>query len=149
MSGASDDVSEQILRGSGRERPTTARWEELESRALSFRPLGSRLRPPRSQVPLVLRDSLVASLLADRRSLVLVSAPAGYGKTTVLAQWVAADPRPSAWLQMDEADNDPVVLLSYLALALGRVTPLDPAVHELLRLRTPPVDEQILPAMAA
>lgn len=121
----------------------------LEGRALGFTPLGSRLRPPQALGKLVAREALVASLLADPRALVVVSAPAGYGKTTALAQWVEADPRPSSWLQLDEADNDPVVLLTYLALALQRVAPVDPGVFEWLRLRTPPIAQHVLPSLAA
>ena len=124
-------------------------WTELEQTVPGFRPLGSRLRPPRSAVPVVSRDVLVGSLLAERRSLVLVTAAAGYGKTIALAQWAAADPRPSAWLQLDESDNDPVVLLTYLSLALGNVAPIDAGVLGLLWRRGPAVDEVILPAIAA
>jgi LuxR family maltose regulon positive regulatory protein len=124
-------------------------WDELEQQVLGLRPLGSRLRPPFSSVPLVQREALVASLLDERRPFILVTAPAGYGKSTAFAQWLEADRRPSAWLQLDEADNDPVVLLTYLALALGRVAPLDPLVLDLLRRRTPPIEERIVPAMAA
>ena len=39
-------------------------------------------------------------------------APAGYGKTTLLGQWAAKDARPFAWVSLDDADNDPVVVLS-------------------------------------
>jgi len=124
-------------------------WSELEQDGRAFRPMGSRLRPPHSLVPLLPRERLVAALLADQRPLVLVAAPAGYGKTITLAQWVAADPRPGAWLQLDAADDDPVVFLTYLSLALGNVTPLDPAVLDLLRRRTPPIDQLIMPALAA
>ena len=124
-------------------------WTDREAEALGFRPLGSRLRPPTSRIRLVRRDALLASLSRDRRPLVLVTAPAGYGKTIALSQWAAAGDRPSAWLQLDEADNDPVVLLAYLALAAGSITEVDPAILALLRLRTPPVEEQILPALAA
>ena len=130
-------------------RPADAQWEAHEQQVLGFRPLGSRLQPPRSQVALVQRDSLLKSLLTDRRALVVVTAPAGYGKSVALAQWLAADPRPSAWLQLDEADNDPVLFLSYLALALEQVAPVDPAILALLQLRTPPIDDRILPSMAA
>ena len=52
-------------------------------------------------------------------------APAGYGKTTLLAQWAAKDVRPFAWVSLDDADNDPVVLLSYIAAALNAVEPVD------------------------
>jgi LuxR family transcriptional regulator, maltose regulon positive regulatory protein len=150
MSGTTIDSSQdRPADGLAGAHPSPVRWDELEQQVLGVRPLGSRLRPPLAQVPLVHREMLVASLLQERRPLVVLTAPAGYGKSTALAQWLAQDPRPSAWLQLDEADNDPVVLLAYLCLALGQVAPLDPAVLDLLRLRTPPVDERIVPAMAA
>jgi LuxR family maltose regulon positive regulatory protein len=55
---------------------------------------------------------------------VLVSAPAGYGKTTLLSQWAARDVRPFAWVSVDEGDDDPATLLRLLAAALDRVEPL-------------------------
>jgi len=59
---------------------------------------------------------------------VAVIAPPGYGKTTVLAQWAERDRRPFAWLSVDQHDNDPAVLLTYVAAALDRVVPVDPTV---------------------
>ena len=49
-----------------------------------------------------------------------VVAPSGYGKTTLLAQWAARDGRAFAWVSVHERDNDPKVLLSYVAAALDR-----------------------------
>ena len=57
-----------------------------------------------------------------------VAAPAGYGKTTLLAQWAERDARPFAWVTIDERDNDPVVLLRHVAAALDRVETLEPHV---------------------
>jgi LuxR family maltose regulon positive regulatory protein len=57
-----------------------------------------------------------------------IAAPAGYGKTTLLAQWAARDPRPFAWVSLDDRDDDPVSLLTYIAAALHRVHPIDMAV---------------------
>jgi anti-anti-sigma factor len=54
-------------------------------------------------------------------------APSGYGKTTLLAQVVEQDPRPTVWLPVDEHNNDPARLLTSLAVALDRVEPVDPA----------------------
>ncbi len=54
-----------------------------------------------------------------------MSAPAGYGKTTLLAQWSESDPRPFAWLSIEPAWNDPSVFLTYLAHALEAVVPVD------------------------
>lgn len=139
----------QAASAKGRAGAVSAGRDGLELRALGFVPLGSRLRPPQTRGDLVARDALVAGLLADPRALVVVTAPAGYGKTIALAQWASADPRPTTWLQLDEADNDPIVLLTYLSMALAQVAPVDLGVFEWLGLRTPPVDALILPALAA
>ena len=120
-----------------------------EDKPLGFMPLGSRLRPPRAQVELFRRSRLVEALRRTTASLVLVSAPAGAGKSTVLAQWTREDPRPTAWLQLEAADDDPVVLLLYLTVSLGGLAPVDPAVLDLLQLRHPPIDDRILPSLAA
>ena len=55
----------------------------------------------------------------------LVACPAGYGKTTLLAEWQEAEAarKPVAWLTLDEGDNDPVVLWSYVIEALRRACP--------------------------
>jgi LuxR family maltose regulon positive regulatory protein len=63
---------------------------------------------------------------ADHAHLVTVVAPAGYGKTTLMTQLMASSSRPAAWLSLDRADNDPVVLLNHLWAAFssaGMVVP--------------------------
>ncbi|PKO13391.1 MAG: LuxR family transcriptional regulator [Chloroflexi bacterium HGW-Chloroflexi-10] len=87
--------------------------------------------PPRSN--LVLRPRLLELLnegLSSGRKLTLISAPAGFGKTTLVSEWVASPrncpPRPVcgssvAWLSLDEADNDPARFISYLIAALQTV----------------------------
>jgi LuxR family maltose regulon positive regulatory protein len=50
--------------------------------------------------------------------LILISAPAGFGKSTLLSEWVAGCDRPVAWVSLDEGDNDPVRFLSYFVAAL-------------------------------
>ena len=63
---------------------------------------------------------MLERLERSRRSrFVTVIAPTGYGKTTLLGQWAARDGRDFAWLSLDHRDNDPVVLLSYVARALN------------------------------
>jgi LuxR family maltose regulon positive regulatory protein len=114
-----------------------------------FMTLGSRLRPPRAQLDLVLHEALVRKLAQTSASLILVSAPAGYGKTTVLVQWAESDDRPAAWLQLADVDNDPVAFLTYVAAALAPVAPLDPRLLDLLRLKDPPIERQILPGLGA
>ena len=114
-----------------------------------FRPLGSRLHPPRPCLALVRRGLLLESLHASSAPLVLVSAPAGAGKTTLLLQWFNETDLPRSWLQLDRDANDPVVLLTYAALALARIADVSPAVLEWLRLPAPPVREAIVPALCA
>ncbi len=109
----------------------------------------SRLRPPQPLLELLRRDRLLEQLSAATASLIVVSAPGGSGKTVALSQWVQSDPRPVAWLQADEADNDPLVFLHYLTAALGGVADIDPLVAGWLQLAPPPVETRILPALAA
>jgi LuxR family maltose regulon positive regulatory protein len=78
---------------------------------------------------MVPRTVLVDRLLAASAvPVVCVVAPAGYGKTTLLAQWARDKGSPVGWVSVDQRDNDPAVLLTYIAVALDRVEPLDPRV---------------------
>jgi LuxR family maltose regulon positive regulatory protein len=88
----------------------------------------SKLHPPPPRGGIIERASLVARLSGrpPRRVLAIV-APAGYGKTTLLAQWAERTPRVG-WVSLDDRDNDPVVLLVDLAVALDRIEPIDPTV---------------------
>ena len=90
--------------------------------------LESKLRPPWSRPGLVPRSALIQRLLASEAPIVAVVAPAGYGKTTLLGQWMEAGLARKAWVSLDARDNDPGTLLGYLATALDRVEPMEPAV---------------------
>jgi LuxR family maltose regulon positive regulatory protein len=114
-----------------------------------FQAIGARLRPPRTHVPTVVRADLLDRLTSSPEPLVLVSAPAGYGKTTLLRQWVQRDERPVAWLQLEPLHDDPVALLCYLADALEGFAPLDPECRELLSSRHAPIEKRILPGLSA
>jgi LuxR family maltose regulon positive regulatory protein len=59
----------------------------------------------------------------DLPPVVLVSAPAGFGKTTLLTEWLAADEAPTAWVSLDRRDSDPAVFWSYVVAALQTVAP--------------------------
>jgi LuxR family transcriptional regulator, maltose regulon positive regulatory protein len=88
--------------------------------------LPSKLAVPELRAGLVRRAALVHRLGAPTTARVVnLSAPPGYGKTTLLAQWAAEDPRPFAWLSLDDRDNDPAVFLTYLAAAVDGVEPVD------------------------
>lgn len=84
--------------------------------------LKTKLFVPRTRAELVLRPRLTEQLAAGlNRRLTLVSAPAGTGKTTLLAEWIQQH-RPSvAWVSLDEGDNDPTRLASYLIAALNLI----------------------------
>jgi LuxR family maltose regulon positive regulatory protein len=86
-----------------------------------------KLHPPPARPGIVARTVLVDRLLAAPAVPVgCVVAPAGYGKTTLLAQWAQRTASRVGWVSVDERDNDPAVLLTYLAVALDRVEPIDP-----------------------
>jgi LuxR family maltose regulon positive regulatory protein len=88
-----------------------------------------KLHPPLARPGIVPRTALVDRLLAsDAEPVVCVIAPAGYGKTTLLAQWAQHTAHRVGWVSVDQRDNDPAVLLRYLAVALDRVEPIDPEV---------------------
>jgi LuxR family maltose regulon positive regulatory protein len=97
--------------------------------------LAVRLHPPHLRMSLVPRSHLVNRLHESMaRPLTLISAPAGYGKTTLLAQWLAESKLPSAWLSLETRDNDPVRFLSYLLAAVRtRVPDLDLNIPALLQ----------------
>jgi len=101
---------------------------------LPFAALEAKVRRPVDREGLIPRSRLLEGLAAtpERISLVLVTAPAGYGKTTVLSQWAREDSREFAWVTVDEADGDPVRLAGHIALALHRIEPLDPSVFRAL-----------------
>ena len=74
--------------------------------------------------------------------MVAIAAPAGYGKSALLAEWSAADPRPFAWVSADAADNDPDALLRYIAAAYAEVAAIDAGVLDgVAEATTPPWPE--------
>ena len=88
--------------------------------------LATKLHQPALPPRRVHRAALVQRLdegLQAGHCLSLISAPAGFGKTTCVLEWLAALPRPAAWLSLDSADNDPARFFTYLAAALHKVDP--------------------------
>ncbi len=80
------------------------------------------------------RPDVVGPLLDARDgTLVVVTAPAGYGKTTAVRLWDEVDERPFAWLRIDHLDDDPAHLLLHIATAVAGVHPLDRDVLRYLR----------------
>lgn len=132
--------------------PSVERREERDLQPVRppFELLASKLRGPvpgRTAVP---RTDLVGRLIgSDETPIVAIFAAPGYGKTTLIAQWEAADPRPFAWVGIDERDNDAVVLLTYIAQALDRVQPLPSPVFEALSSPGAGVETVLIPRVAA
>ena len=116
-------------------RPTTSELPLLET----------KLYLPKWSADLVSRPRLI-NRIYPKRKLTLVCAPAGFGKTTLLAEWVAAVPtRPVAWVSLDQSDNDPAVFWTYLITALHKIQPsLGERSLALLQSPQPPPIESVL-----
>jgi LuxR family transcriptional regulator, maltose regulon positive regulatory protein len=120
------------------------------SAAPSFPVLESKLIPAPTRPGLVSRVRLLDWLKASAATpVVAMSAPAGYGKTVLAVEWAERDPRPFVWLSIDHHDNDPAVLLTYLAVGLDRVEPIDPAVLGALASRGASITKSVLPRLGA
>jgi LuxR family maltose regulon positive regulatory protein len=118
--------------------------------APSFPILESKLTPAPMRPGLVTRVRLLDWLEASAATpVVAICAPAGYGKTVLAAEWAKQDPRPFVWLSIDRHDNDPTVLLTYLAVGLDRVEPIDPTVFDTLASRGASISQAVLPRLGA
>jgi LuxR family maltose regulon positive regulatory protein len=102
--------------------------------------------PPRSKI--VLRPCLIERLnegLSAGCKLTILSAPAGFGKTTLVSEWAAICGMPVAWLSLDEGDNDPTSFLAYLVAALQTIAAnIGNGVLAILQSPQPPSIESIL-----
>lgn len=86
--------------------------------------LATKLHASRPQAGLVPRPTLQESLdEIPRRRLTVISAPAGFGKTTTVGKWIAEHDYPVAWVSLDAGDNDPQRFLSYLLAAIRTIHP--------------------------
>ncbi len=91
-----------------------------------------KLAAPVTRPGTVAKAELIARLCAARVPFATVVAPAGYGKTTLLARWAEADPRPFAWVSLDGRDDDAIVFLRYITAAIHRVEQVTPEVLDAL-----------------
>ena len=133
-------------------KPSAAVWRvtSTQTSAPPFELLESKLLPPRGHDGGVLRGEVISTLEDARATpIVCLSAGPGWGKTTLLAQWASRSKRPFAWVAVDEHDNDPVVLLTYVAAALDRVSPLDPRVFDALASPGVSVEATVVPRLGA
>jgi LuxR family maltose regulon positive regulatory protein len=110
--------------------------------------VASKLSAPQRRPGIVDRTALVDALTqAITEPVVLVSAPAGYGKTTLLALWRERDERPFAWVSLDRTDNDPVAFGNAVLHGLEPVLGLDPELADALNVAEPPLEDLVLPAL--
>src|SRR5438067_12339235 len=110
--------------------------------------LTTTLHAPARRHDLVERRRLVEQLIAAEPRLTVVGAGAGWGKTTLLAEWRSRDPRRIAWLSLEPSDNDPGRFWTYVATALQSVVPgLGAGVLPLLRTPGTSVLESVLPLL--
>ena len=111
--------------------------------------LVTKLYIPLIRPELVPRPRLIKRLNAGLcRKLTLVSAPAGYGKTTLISEWLQQMDRPFTWISLDDGDNDPSRFLAYLAAALQRInSSWGQIVQELLCSPQPPAPTAMVAAL--
>ena len=121
--------------------------------------LNTKLYIPPLRPHLVARQRLIDQLdggLQMGHKLTLISAPAGFGKTTLVTTWLASSQHPAAWLSLDEGDNDPIRFLTYFiaalqTLALGNESQIAPSfaqgILDTLQSPQPPPAESILASL--
>jgi LuxR family transcriptional regulator, maltose regulon positive regulatory protein len=110
----------------------------------------SKLHRPPIRAETIRRSSIIKHLMdGDPRPIVSVVAPPGYGKTTLLLQWAETSGQAFAWVSVDQGDNDPKVLLTYVAEALDAVEPIDAAVFEALASPTSSVPGSVVPRLGS
>src|SRR6516225_4261057 len=112
--------------------------------------LASKLRPPVLRPGAVVRWSLIEQLAGGGGCpIVSVVAPAGYGKTTLLSQWAERNGQAFGWVSVDEKDNDPKVLLTYVAEALDAVEPVSARVVDALGSPGSSVPGSVVPRLCS
>ena len=104
-----------MARGPGLPAPTLVELDELM--------LDAKLSIPQPRQGSVSRAELIETARASACRVVGVTAPAGYGKSTFLAEWALTDDRPVAWVSLDRLDDDPSALITLLASAFARISP--------------------------
>jgi LuxR family transcriptional regulator, maltose regulon positive regulatory protein len=108
----------------------------------------SKLRRPVTRPGTLRRSPLIEKLARDNsRPIVSVTAPAGYGKTTLLSQWAERNGKAFAWVSVDDKDNDPKVLLTYIAAALDAIEPVGERVFDALASPVSSVPGSVVPRL--
>jgi LuxR family transcriptional regulator, maltose regulon positive regulatory protein len=116
----------------------------------AFELAASKLRRPVVRAGSVHRLTLLDRLRQGAACpVVSVVAPAGYGKTTLLSQWAERNGQAFAWVSVDERDNDPKVLLTYVAAALDAVEPIGGRVFDALASPGSSVPGSVVPRLGS
>lgn len=103
---------------------------------------------PALAAPTVRRPRLLKHLLSSPPARVVVlTAPAGFSKTTCLSEWAAVDDRPFAWVQAERRHDDPAALARAIVDAIDSIAPLDPEVSAALSSPAPSMDGTVLPRL--
>src|SRR5262252_6540602 len=110
----------------------------------------SKLHPPVMRPGSIRRSPLISKLVdGSACPIISVVAPPGYGKTTLLSQWAEANGEACAWVSVDQGDNDPKVLLTYIAAALDAVEPIDGGVFDALASPASSVPGSVVPRLGS
>ena len=134
---SSSDVRQRVDRAQSASRP-------------AFDLYTAKLLRPLVRPGTVSRPGLIERLVShDTRPIVSVVAPAGYGKTTLLSQWAEHGTQAVAWVSVDEADNDPKVLLTYVAEALDAIEPIGERVFDALASPASSVPGSVVPRLGS
>ena len=139
-------MAARTLTGSGRHATWKPSRREGPAAELTTEFVAANGQGPQLGPDLVPRPRLVNRLLRSQSArLVLLTAPAGYSKTTCLAQWAATDNRPFAWLTAEPRHNDPALLVASIMEATEQLEPLHPEVRAALATPDPSIPTIVLP----
>ncbi|MBE9511658.1 MAG: hypothetical protein IMY71_12340 [Bacteroidetes bacterium] len=100
---------------------TKSKWEreKINIKDTKYPLLETKLYVPQPRPDLVQRTHLIDRLdKGINHKLTLISAPAGFGKTTLISEWISRSEIPVAWISLEKGDNDPVQFIHYLIAAL-------------------------------
>ncbi|MFN8175739.1 MAG: LuxR C-terminal-related transcriptional regulator [Solirubrobacteraceae bacterium] len=111
--------------------------------------MAARLAPPPPGPAVVERRRLLMRLRDADTPVIALCAPPGYGKTTLLAQFAATDPRPLAWLTLEPDEEDAATLIRGVAAALDRTEPVGQSLIDALSAGTPTLIPRALPRLAS
>src|SRR5581483_5533517 len=111
--------------------------------------IATKLAVPPLRTHRIVRPRLTALLnQATATPLTLISAAAGFGKTTLITSWASESSKPLAWITLDKEDNDPIRFLSYLIAALQTLDPqIGSELSSVLQLPQTPIASVILPTL--